>query len=108
MADTLPKILLAILGAVTILILLIWLYSSSGPLEVTYEDNFLKIQNVGDSPVEIKGVSVNDRADCAILNVAPQGNILKVGDSLVLMTLCDAVRTTITSTDGSSTHHFNR
>ena|ERR1700730_6270278 len=108
MTNILPKIILAVFGIVAAIFVLIGISGSLESLEVTYEDNLLKIQNVGDKPVEIRGVTINDRSDCAVLNVMPQGNILKVGDSLVLMTLCSAVRTTITTADSSDTYYFKR
>jgi len=106
MVSSLPKIILAAMAGVVALVLVLALVNGSSSLEVTYEGALLKIQNVGDEPVEIKGVVINDRADCAALNVMPQGNILKVGDSMVLMPLCEAVRVTIATANGSDTYQL--
>jgi hypothetical protein len=108
MVRTLPKIILAIFGAVAVLFLLIGMSANSGSLEVSYQNSLLTIQNVGNEPVDIRGVAVNDSADCGAFSITAQGNTLKIGESLVLVTLCDAVRTTITTADGSYTYYFKR
>lgn len=107
MANSLPKIILAILGGVLAL-LLIGVFVDPDPLEVSYDGNLVKILNIGNEPVEIKGVMINDRTDCAVLNVIPLGNVLKVGDSMILMPLCEAVRIKITTAGGSDTYYLNR
>jgi hypothetical protein len=106
MVSSLPKIILTAMGGVAAMVLLFALVNGSSSLEFTYEGALLKIQNVGDEPVEIKDVVINDRKDCAALNVMPQGNILKVGDSMVLMPLCEAARVTISTDNGSDTYHL--
>jgi hypothetical protein len=106
MINSTPKLILAIMGGVVVLLVLIGIFGSD-PLEVSYDGSLVKIQNVGDEPVEIKGVMINDRTDCAALNVMPQGNILKVGDSMILMPLCEAVRVKITTASGSDTYYLH-
>jgi hypothetical protein len=72
MINSTPKLILAIMGGVVVLLVLIGIFGSD-PLEVSYDGNLVKIQNTGDEPVEIKGVMINDRTDCAALNLMPQG-----------------------------------
>jgi hypothetical protein len=106
MVSSLPKLILTAMAGVVALVLAFALDNGSSSLEVTYEGALLKIQNVGDAPVEIKDVVINDRTDCAALNVIPQGNILKVGDSMVLMPLCEAVRVTVSTANDSETYNL--
>ena len=101
MTDALPKFILGFLGLVVLFAVLAITLRVSGSLEVRYENNILNFQNIGDSPVEILGVAINDRSDCeVIIDLLPAGRTLKVGDARVLMTTCDAVRTTITISTG--------
>jgi hypothetical protein len=78
----------------------------SGSLEVRYENYILKIQNIGDSPVEILGLAIIDRSDCEVIDLLSASTTLKVGDARGLMTTCDAVRTTITTIDGPTTYYL--
>jgi hypothetical protein len=68
----------------------------------------LKIQNVGTKPIHLQDIVINDRKDCRFVNATPRGNILNVGDSILLVSECEAVRVTITTDDGPSTYEISR
>jgi hypothetical protein len=108
MIDTLPKLILGAFGILAILLLLIGIFGDSDSLRVVYENGLLTIQNVGDKPVQIKGITINDRADCKVIDLLPIADALKVGDSRLLMTSCEVVRTTITTADGTETYYFSK
>jgi hypothetical protein len=108
LVSLLPKVILAVVGVGVALFLLTAALDSTATIEVTYDGSLLNIQNVGEAPVQINDVVVNDRADCAVLNVLPNGNLLKVGDSMILMPLCEAVRVKVTTATGSETYYLAR
>lgn len=82
--------------------------SDNNSLKVLYENNLLKIQNVGVKPVHLQDIVINDRKDCRFVNATPLGNILNVGDSILLVSECEAVRVTITTDDGPRTYGISR
>jgi hypothetical protein len=106
MLSTVPNVLLGVLGLLVAVVLVVAVSSVSDPFELTYDNNVLKIQNVSEGAIEIKRIIINDRPDCVALPLAVQSSTLKVGDSLLLLTLCDAVRATITTASGSETYYL--
>jgi hypothetical protein len=72
----------------------------------------LTITNVGDHPVRILGIEVNEREDCSTSDdILSQKDStfpieLKVGDTGTWFTKCGIVRTTIKTSDGTATYTF--
>ncbi len=95
-------------AAVIVLAFFVDFSSDANPLEVLYENNLLKIQNVSTKPVHLQDIVINNRKDCRFVNATPRGNILNVGDSILLVSECEAVRVTITTDDGPSIYELSR
>ncbi len=81
------------------------------------EGNALEILNVGSKQIEITGMSINDRVDCAINGISifaegvakrPLPRELKVGDSLSIWSTCRIIRITIETDTGSKTYSFTQ
>lgn len=91
------------------------LFGGSPDLKVTLSRNGeIQIQNVGRKAIEVRGVLVNDQANCKVvtmLNLAnPDANPwpinLEVGNGIGLIAFCRAVRVAVNTSAGSSTYEF--
>jgi hypothetical protein len=77
--------------------------------------NLLTIQNVGNKPITIQKLLVNDRSDCSvsrfILGLGPNTPMgetptLNIGDGAAWTSNCNIVRVTVESDRGSATYFF--
>jgi hypothetical protein len=72
----------------------------------------LTITNIGDHPVRIFDIAINDRKDCSTSDdVFSQADSrfpveLKVGDTGTWFTTCGIVRATVKTSDGTATYSF--
>jgi hypothetical protein len=72
----------------------------------------LTTPNVGNHPVKILGIEVNEREDCSTSDnlLSQEGSKfpveLKVGDTGTWFTPCGIVRTTVKTSDGTATYSF--
>jgi hypothetical protein len=98
----------------------------SDSLEVTRTDFFLLhdnaaivVTNIGNKPIKITSMTVNDRDDCKVHRLFPLLGLdpnappsfpaeLKIGDKAQFSSGCATIRTTITTDNGSYTYKFNR
>jgi hypothetical protein len=72
------------------------------------------VTNTGDQPISIRSVIVNGREDCDVGGGFIPGlgafrpQTLKVGDKTFVNSLCNIVRVTFETDQGSATYSFNR
>ena len=106
-----------IVGVVGGLLLLSGLFDAftSPTLEVQIDRiGTVIVTNTGDQPISIKSVIVNNRKDCDVGGGFMPGfgafrpKTLKVGDRTFVNSLCNIVRVTIDTDQGSATYSFNR
>jgi hypothetical protein len=99
----------------TLGLFLVSLLGGSPGLKVTLSRNGeIQIQNIGRKSIELRGVRVNDQANCKVVTMLNLGNpdanpwpiSLDVGGGIGLIPFCRAVRVAIDTTAGSSTYEF--
>ncbi len=66
----------------------------------------LKVQSLGELPVAIKDVAVNDRPDCILIN-GPKDTTMNFGDVSYVISRCEPVRVRIVTDRGESTYNFD-
>ena len=65
----------------------------------------LKVQSLGELPIAIKDVIVNDRPECIL--AAPKDTTMKFGDVRYAFPVCDPVRVRIVTDKGESAFQFD-
>jgi hypothetical protein len=65
----------------------------------------LKVQSLGEQPIAVKDVTVNDRPECILINF-PKDTTMKFGDVSYVVSVCDPLRVRIVTDKGESTYHF--
>ena len=106
--------------AALVLVLLLKLVASfsSLDLELTRRGGFLgddgkalEVTNVGRGPITITDIVINDREECTTTN-GPGDKFkpltLRVGDKKILFSVCQIIRATVRSDQGSGTYTFGR
>ena len=106
MTNTTPVILLVLVGLLILTGVAIGVSDGDDDLAVIAEKNLIKITNVGDGSVEITNLLINDRKECASIDLLAGGTILKVGDERLYISPCNVVRATVTTKTGSNTYTF--
>jgi hypothetical protein len=84
-------------------------------IDLFHDGKVLEITNLGKKPINVTGITANDRDDCKLKKlVFIQGQDdsypipLKVGESERFSGNCRLVRATIETDQGSNTYGFNR
>ncbi|ANW00083.1 hypothetical protein [Bradyrhizobium icense] len=108
------------LGLVGLIVLAVFADEQSTPLEVRRIDNFVRgdgqgieIVNIGQAPITIKKVQVNERAECLATPGFVFGSrggdfpmTLKIGDKVTAIGSCRAIRVTIVTDKQSVSYSF--
>jgi hypothetical protein len=113
------KIFMGVCAAIFLIVNLIKIAGSQIDLELTRQGAFLaddgkavEITNVGNKPVNITGIKINDRDDCKagpLTLGAGGGNFpvtLKVGDKQMFISSCRIIRANVKTDSGSGTYSF--
>jgi hypothetical protein len=89
------------------------------PLQVMIQGQGLSIQNVGDQPITINEVGVNNLPECRpkqytdqllanpLLNIPQQPQKLRTGEKAVWLTQCNIVKVEVVTDQGSETFSDN-
>lgn len=65
----------------------------------------LKVQSLNEQSIPIKGLIVNDRAECTFVD-GLKGAAMKFGDVSYALVLCEPVRVRIVTEQGEQTYNF--
>jgi hypothetical protein len=114
-------LLYIVLGIIGVVVVFGMLGGGGDSLKVEWKEilrgtKVVSVTNIGDKPITITNVVVNDRKDCKVQrathidqdNPSSLVSKLDIGDYDWFVSItCIPIRTTITTTDGSYTYSFN-
>lgn len=106
MTDLVPRVMIGVICLVTSFVFVAQ-FVGSDDLEVVSDNNIVRITNVSDHEIQLTSISINDRKECAGLELTAGSATLKVGDQRVIWSQCRIIRATISTKNGSSTYSFN-